>query len=225
MRQHNEDSYLDDPDNRLWAVADGMGGHEAGDVASQAIVRHLRQLVRAPRVVDYVDHVDDALAAANAELINYAQTHRLQMVGSTACVLADAGHYMLCAWAGDSRIYQLDGTGLRQLTIDHNQAREMISTGQFTAADLQSNAQAAALVRAVGAEQNLVVEWSVAEAKPHDVFLLCSDGITKEMTDQEIASELAKPVQVKEIADKLVDTCLARGARDNITAVVVRVEA
>ena len=225
MRQHNEDSYLDDPDNRLWAVADGMGGHEAGDVASQAIVRHLRQLVRAPRVVDYVDHVDDALAAANAELINYAQAHRLQMVGSTACVLADAGHYMLCAWAGDSRIYQLAGTGLRQLTIDHNQAREMISTGQFSAADLQSNAQAAALVRAVGAERNLVVEWSVAETKPHDVFLLCSDGITKEMTDQEIASELARPVQVKDIVDKLVETCLARGARDNITAVVVRVEA
>ncbi len=225
MRQHNEDSYLDDPDNQLWAVADGMGGHEAGDVASQAIVRHLRQLVRAPRVVDYVDLVDDALAAANAELIDYAQTHRLQMVGSTACVLADAGHYMLCAWAGDSRIYQLDGKGLRQLTVDHNQAREMISTGQFSAADLQSNAQAAALVRAVGAEQNLVVEWSVADAKPRDVFLLCSDGVTKEMTDQEIADELAKPVEVKEIADKLVDTCLARGARDNITAVVVRVEA
>jgi len=225
VRQHNEDSYLDDPDNQLWAVADGMGGHEAGDVASQAIVRHLRQLVRAPRVVDYVDLVDDALAAANAELIDYAQTHRLQMVGSTACVLADAGHYMLCAWAGDSRIYQLDGKGLRQLTVDHNQAREMISTGQFSAADLQSNAQAAALVRAVGAEQNLVVEWSVADAKPRDVFLLCSDGVTKEMTDQEIADELAKPVEVKEIADKLVDTCLARGARDNITAVVVRVEA
>lgn len=225
MRQHNEDSYLDDPDNRLWAVADGMGGHEAGDVASQTIVRHLRQLVRAPQVVDYVDRVDDALAAANAELINYAKTHRLQMVGSTACVLADAGHYMLCAWAGDSRVYQLNGSGFRQLTIDHNQAREMMSTGQFSAADLQSNAQAAALVRAVGAEPNLVVEWAVAEARPNDVFLLCSDGVTKEMTDDEIAGELGKRTQVKEIADKLVETCLARGARDNITAVVVRVEA
>jgi protein phosphatase len=224
VRSHNEDSYLDDSDNRLWAVADGMGGHEAGDVASQAIVRHLREVVRPNLAVDYVDRVDDALAAVNAELIGYAQTHRLQMVGSTAVVLADAGHYMLCAWAGDSRIYRLSAGGLRQLTTDHNQAREMISTGQFSAAELQSNAHAGALVRAVGAEPNLVVEWVVTEAAPDDVFLLCSDGITKEMSDPEIADALGRSTRVKEIGDSLVDTCLARGARDNITVVVVRVE-
>lgn len=224
VRSHNEDSYLDDPANRLWAVADGMGGHEAGDVASQTIVRHLAEVVRTPQAVDYVDRVEDALAAANAELIGYAQTHRLQMVGSTAVVLADAGHYMLCAWAGDSRIYRLSAAGIRQLTTDHNQAREMMSTGQFSAADLQSNAHAGALVRAVGAEPNLVVEWVVSEAAPNDVFLLCSDGITKEMSDSEIAEALGRSKQAKEIADSLLDTCLARGARDNITAVVVRVE-
>ena len=224
VRSHNEDSYLDDPDNRLWAVADGMGGHEAGDIASQAIVRHLREVVRTPQAVDYVDRVEDALSAVNAELIGYAQTHRLQMVGSTAVVLADAGHYMLCAWAGDSRIYRLSASGIRQLTTDHNQAREMMSTGQFSAADLQSNAHAGALVRAVGAEPNLVVEWVVSEAAPNDVFLLCSDGITKEMSDDGIAEVLGRTKRVKEMADSLVDTCLARGARDNITAVVVRVE-
>ena len=224
VRSHNEDSYLDDPDNRLWAVADGMGGHEAGDIASQTIVRHLSEIVRPPQAVDFVDRVEDALAAVNAELIGYAQTHRLQMVGSTAVVLADAGQYMMCAWAGDSRIYRLSAAGLRQLTTDHNQAREMMSTGQFSAADLQSNAHAGALVRAVGAEPNLVVEWAVSEAAPNDVFLLCSDGITKEMSDGEIAEALGRSKQVKEIADTLVDTCLARGARDNITAVVVRVE-
>ena len=133
MRSHNEDSYLDDPANRLWAVADGMGGHEAGDVASQAIVRQLGEVVRTPHAVDYVDRVEDALTAANTELIDYAQTHNLQMVGSTAVVLADAGRYMLCGWAGDSRVYRLGASGLRQLTTDHNQAREMMSTGQFSA--------------------------------------------------------------------------------------------
>jgi protein phosphatase len=224
VRSHNEDSFLDDPVNRLWAVADGMGGHEAGDVASQAIVRHLRGVVRTPKAVDYVDRIDDALAAVNAELIDYAQTHRLQMVGSTAALLADAGAYMLCAWAGDSRVYHLGGDGLRQLTVDHNQAREMVSTGQFSAAELQNNAQAGALVRAVGAEPNLVVEWSAAETAPHDVFLLCSDGVTKEMSDADIAGALAQPVSVQDIAENIVATCLARGARDNITAVVVRVE-
>lgn len=224
VRSHNEDSYLDDPANRLWAVADGMGGHEAGDVASQTIVRHLREMVRPPKVVDLVDCIDDALAAANNELIQYAQTHRLQMVGSTAALLTDAGHYMLCAWAGDSRVYQLGRSGLRQLTDDHNQAREMMATGQFSAADFQNHAQGAALVRAVGAEHNLVVEWSAAETSARDVFLLCSDGVTKEMSDDEIAGALAQNGPVKDIAEGIVATCLSRGARDNITAVVVRVE-
>lgn len=224
VRSHNEDSYLDDPENRLWAVADGMGGHEAGDIASQAIVRHLREVTRTPNAVDFVDRVEDALTAVNAELIEYAQANRLQMVGSTAAVLADAGHYMLCGWAGDSRIYRWSANGIRQLTTDHNQAREMMSTGQFSAADLQSSAHAGALVRAVGAEPNLVVEWAVSDAAPEDVFLLCSDGITKEMSDNEIADALGRSKRVKEIGDALVDTCLARGARDNITVVVVRVE-
>lgn len=224
VRSHNEDSYLDDPDNRLWAVADGMGGHEAGDIASQAIVRRLREVVRPPQAVDYVDCVEDALTAVNAELIGYAQSNRLQMVGSTAVVLADAGQYMLCAWAGDSRVYRLSAAGFRQLTTDHNQAREMMSTGQFSAADLQSNAHAGALVRAVGAEPDLIVEWVVSDAAANDVFLLCSDGITKEMSDDEIADALGRSKSVKDIGDLLVDTCLARGARDNITVVVVRVE-
>lgn len=225
VRAHNEDSYLDDAGNRLWVVADGMGGHEAGDVASQAIVRHLRDVTRTPHTVDYVDRLDDALAAANAELIEYARQHRLQMVGSTAVVLADAGHYMLCAWAGDSRIYQRDARGLRQLTSDHTQASEMMSTGQFSAADLQSTPQGGALVRAVGAEPNLVVEWAAAEAAPSDVFLLCSDGVPKEMGDDEIAAALSQSGSAQDIANRLIETCLSRGARDNITAVVVRVEA
>lgn len=225
VRSHNEDSYLDDPDNRLWVVADGMGGHAAGDVASQSIVKHLRELVRPPKTVDYVDRVDDALGAANAELIDYAHRHELQIVGSTAVVLLDAGSFMLCAWAGDSRIYQHAGSGLRQLTRDHTQAREMLSTGAFSAAELQNNAQAAALVRAVGAESALVVEWAAADASARDVFLLCSDGVTKEMSDAEIGAVLAQPGSVSEIANTLVETCLSRGARDNITAVVVRVEA
>lgn len=225
VRAHNEDAYLDDATNRLWAVADGMGGHEAGDVASQAIVRELAKLQRTARAVDQVDQVDDALARVNAELIEYAHTHRLQMVGSTAVVLTDAGHYMLCAWAGDSRIYQRRAGGLAQLTADHNQAREMLSTGQFSTDDAQHHAQGSALVRAVGAEPTLVVEWTAAEAEAGDVFLLCSDGVPKEIDEAELTELLGQPGSAQDLANRLIDTCLARGARDNITAVVVRVEA
>lgn len=224
VRSHNEDAFLDDPTNRLWAVADGMGGHSAGDIASQAVMRHLTAVVRPPQTADYVDRIDDALAAANQELLSYAQAHRLQLVGSTAAVLIDAGHYMLCGWAGDSRVYQHAGGGLRMLTTDHNQAREMRAAGTFNDAEIETNAQASALVRAIGAEPGLVVEWTLADAATHDVFLLCSDGVTKEMTESEIAGVLAQSAAVAEITAQIVETCLKRGARDNITAVVVRVE-
>lgn len=225
VRSHNEDAFLDDADQHLWAVADGMGGHAAGDVASQAVVRHLRELKSASRIADRVDGVDDALAAANAELVAYAQTHALQLVGSTAVVMLDVGRYVLCAWAGDSRVYRHSGDKLVQLTTDHTHAREMMSTGSFSAAEIRNNTQSAALVRAIGAEAMLVVEWTAADAAPQDVFLLCSDGIYKEMRDAEIASVLAQAGSVRELADALIDTCLARGARDNVTAVVVRIEA
>lgn len=225
VRNHNEDAFLDDPANRLWAVADGMGGHAAGDVASQCVVRHLGSLSRPAGTADFLDRIDDALAAANEELLRYASEHRLQLVGSTAVVMVDAGRYMLCGWAGDSRIYQHSRLGFRQITLDHNQAREMRAAGTFSPAEIELSAQSSALVRAVGAEKDLFVEWTVADATPHDVFLLCSDGVPKEMTDAEIAVALARPEPVERISESIVQTCLARGARDNITAVVVRVEA
>lgn len=215
---------LDDAGNRLWAVADGMGGHSAGDVASNAIVEKLRGLVRPPSTADYVDRVDDAIAEVNAYLIKYARDRHLQLVGSTAVVLLAAERFMLYAWTGDSRIYQWAGGGLRRLTADHTQAQQMLSTGQFSAADIQRAPDAGALVRAVGAEPDLVVEWGACDAAPHDVFLLCSDGVTKELSDQEIGEMLSGRGTVEEIADTILETCLARGARDNVTALVVRVD-
>lgn len=224
MRSHNEDAMLDDPGNRLWVVADGMGGHSAGDVASRAIVEKLGKVVRPPATADYADRIDDAIAEVNLDLIKYARDRNLQLVGSTAVVLAAADEFMLFAWTGDSRLYQLAGGGLRRLTADHTQAQQMMSTGQFSAAEINRSPDAAALVRAVGAEPDLVVEWGACDAAPHDVFLLCSDGITKELTDSEIADLLSQPGSAQEIADSLVDTCLSRGARDNVTALVVKVD-
>ncbi len=223
VRTYNEDAFLDDPVKRLWAVADGMGGHAAGDVASQAIVRRLGEIERPNSTAEHVDRIDDALIACNAELVRYAQEHKLDLVGSTAVVLVDAGDYMLCGWVGDSRAYQHSKDGFRALTTDHSQAQEMKDSGAFSAAEVERQEQSGALVRAVGAESRLVVQWVLANAAPGDVFLLCSDGVTKEMSDEDLAQALSTPGTAKELAHSLVETCLARGARDNTTVVVVRV--
>lgn len=223
VRSHNEDAFLADGARGLWAVADGMGGHDAGDIASQAVVASLGKADRPAEAVAYVDVIDDAVEAVNTSLINYAAEHRLKLVGTTVALLLDAGGYMLCAWAGDSRVYKLDGLGLRQITTDHSEPSNPVATGQFSAAQLQSP-HTGALLRAVGAVSELVMEWVAVEAARGDVFLLCSDGITKELPDDDIAAILARPVSPGDCAETLIENCLARGARDNCTAVVVRVD-
>lgn len=224
VRAHNEDVFLDDPAGRLWVVADGMGGHAAGDVASQAVVRHLQEVGRRANAGDYIDAIDDALAAANAELVDYAVRNGLDVVGTTVVVLLDAGTYFLCGWAGDSRAYHMAGGSLRQLSKDHVHERPASRSSQVSPADALAHAHSGALLRAVGASQDLVVEWRVVEVAPHDVLLLCSDGITKELTDADIGAVLARSAPADEMANELVAASLAHGGRDNITVVVVRVD-
>ncbi|MGQ0697740.1 MAG: PP2C family protein-serine/threonine phosphatase [Panacagrimonas sp.] len=221
VRSHNEDAFLDDALNRLWVVADGMGGHAAGDVASQTVIRHLQQVAGSAPTADYVDRIDDALAAANAELVVYAREHGVGVVGTTAVVLLDAGPYMLCAWVGDSRLYRLSGGSIEQVTTDHVQT----SAARASSSGAHKSAHSGALLRAVGAEAELIVEWRVIEVAAGDVLLVCSDGVTKELSDREIATFLAQASPLQELVDALVNTCLARGGHDNITAIVVRVEA
>lgn len=224
VRAHNEDVFLNDPEGRLWVVADGMGGHAAGDVASQTVVRHLQQVGRRSSVGDHIDAIDDALVAANDELVEYARSNGLDVVGTTVVLLLDAGSYLLCGWAGDSRAYQLAGGALRQLSKDHVHERPMASSSGRSSADLLAHAHSGALLRAVGASHDLVVEWRVVEVAPHDVLLLCSDGITKEMTDADIGAVLARAAPANEMADALVAASLEHGGRDNITAVVVQID-
>lgn len=224
VRTHNEDAFLSDPDKRLWAVADGMGGHAAGDVASLATMRRLSAIERPASTADFIDQIDDALIAANGELITYARERQLDMVGSTAVVLVDAGDYMLCGWVGDSRAYRCANGQMKALTTDHSQGQEMLDSGAFSEREVREQQQSGALVRAIGAEKQLVVQWVAAAAGPGDVFLLCSDGVTKELSEEEMSAILGAPASASEIAGRLIESCLQRGARDNTTAVVVRVE-
>lgn len=224
MRTHNEDAFLSNPDKRLWAVADGMGGHSAGDVASQTTVRRLDAVERPAGTAEFVNLIDDALMAANDELIVYARENDLELVGSTAVVLFDAGDYMMCGWVGDSRCYKVSDGQISALTTDHSQGQEMIDSGAFTAEEVEQQHQAAALVRAIGAEKRLVAQWVVSPAQPGECFLLCSDGVTKEIEEDEIGQILSKADGAQDGASRLIQTCLDRGARDNITAVVVKVE-
>lgn len=205
VRRRNEDAVLALPDAGLWAVADGMGGHADGDVASREVVETLAVCAGRHRGRVLVERVPEALQAANRELIRYGAG---RVVGSTVAVLVLEDENYHCFWAGDSRIYLWRDRGLRQLTEDH-------VAGPGTA-------WPDALTRAVGVEPDLEPAYRTGYLYERDVLLLCTDGLTKVVDDVTIAG-LLDSTAPQHACRRLVDAALVRGGPDNVSCVTVAV--
>ena len=230
VRSINEDSYLERPDIGLWAVADGMGGHEAGDVASRTVIE---ELTRVPAPISreaVIGNIEQRLHTANERLLDYAA--RLEeggIVGSTVVVLACHAGTALCFWAGDSRIYRYRDGALQRLTQDHSQVQELVRLGLIDRAEAETHPLSNVVTRAVGVAEALNLDTESHELGPGDVFLLCSDGLTAHIRDEEIAAVLAAvaesrtPGVCRTAADGLLERTLEQGARDNVTLVIVQV--
>ncbi len=200
-RALNQDALLMRPDIAVWAVADGVGGHEAGEVASRVVVDHLERLLPPLGVTAMLDDVEAMLGDANAALCSRAGTIRDDaIVASTVAVLTLLDGHAGVVWSGDSRVYRLRGGHLTCVTRDH--------------------AEAGTVRHAVGSAPELVTERAVAAAWPDDRYLLCSDGLTKALSEAEITAHLALPTAEDAVA-ALMDDSLVAGARDNVTAIVV----
>lgn len=223
VRRHNEDSILVRDDVGLWVVADGLGGHAAGDYASQMIVERLGRLPRSGSVFDFIEAIEDSLQQTNADLVSTALERGSDIIGSTVVVLVHDKDFMLCGWVGDSRAYCSEGGRLRQITRDHVHGTKDDVT-QFGGSAAAPQAGAGVLSRAVGAEERLFVDWVVAGNRPGTQFLLCSDGINKEMADDELDLECSRHPEPQALLTRLFDLSLQRAARDNISAVVVRLQ-
>ncbi|MGQ0587458.1 MAG: PP2C family protein-serine/threonine phosphatase [Gammaproteobacteria bacterium] len=224
VRSHNEDAFLDAPDRSLWVVADGMGGHSAGDVASAMIVESMGKLKPADDMPAFVELVDADLSAVNEKLRQHARERNVSLIGATVVALLGGKDFAAIGWAGDSRVYRFKDGKLEQMSRDHSTAQELMDTGQFTAAQLAGKQQGNTITRAVGGEEKLYLDWVVAELAPGTQFMLCSDGLTKEVPEPKIEEEFKKDLPPKELATALVDAALAAGGRDNVTVVVVRTE-
>lgn len=215
VRRINEDSMLDQPERGLWAVADGMGGHTLGDVASRMVVDALARL---PEVK--VSDVRACLNDVNRRLMTEAAMRNVQVIGSTAVVLLASGSQCNCVWAGDSRIYRYRDGVLQQLTRDHSHVEELVARGLLSPAEASRHPGHNLITRAIGVADLLELEESDTEVRADDMFVLCSDGLSNEVDPEQMATLLARH-DCKLAAQRLVDEALEHGGRDNVTVVVV----
>jgi protein phosphatase len=220
-RRSNEDSVLNRPDVALWAVADGMGGHLAGDVASQAITDALDRISLQGRLPEDVDRVEDTLLDVNEHLRLHARTScQGGTVGSTVVTLLVESGVGVVLWAGDSRLYRLRHGRLEQVTRDHNPVSDLLDSGVITEADALS-ADTNIITRAVGGQANLTLDIAVFDVDLGDTLLLCSDGLYRELDEAELA-EVLNGDSPGEIAEGLLSRCLSGAARDNVSLIVAR---
>ncbi|WP_350347822.1 protein phosphatase 2C domain-containing protein [Agromyces sp. G08B096] len=223
-RAGNEDSYL--AVAPAFVVADGMGGHDAGDRASVAVVAAFRSKVpEGPRTS--IDAVRTALALADTEVSRLAAS-TARGAGSTVAGVALIEHEGLPCWlvfnVGDSRVYRQLGTDLQQITVDHSLGQELVDGGSLRPDQLRDFAQRNVITRAIGAADSAADSW-LLPVTTGERLLICSDGLTGEVSDEAIRATLTMTGRAESAADALVKRALDAGGRDNVTVVVIDVVA
>ncbi len=223
-RGHNEDIFVNRPDFGLWAVADGAGGHQAGDVASEMIATTLETIPDVLSAEEILAQVRLRISATHTALQECAaRKGEGALVASTVVVLIVRHEHFACLWAGDSRAYLLRDQVLQQITRDHSLVQELVDAGALDAADADGHPHSNVITRAVGdLAETMELDKVTGRIEAGDRFLLCSDGLSKVLDDTAIA-ELMTGSVVAETAEKLVAEALARHTTDNVTAVVVEV--
>jgi serine/threonine protein phosphatase PrpC len=222
-RSINEDSILVETDRGLWAVADGMGGHEAGEIASTMVTDALRCLPDIADVDDLAGRAVEALREVNRQLIDLARSgDTKQTIGTTVVGLAVTDGSFRCFWLGDSRAYLLRDGELGRLTHDHSLVQNLVDAGMLSEDEAETHENANLITRAVGVAESCEVDIVSGEVRPGDQFVLASDGLTRLVRDQELAAELQRG-STEEVADRLIETVLARGAPDNVSLIITRI--
>ncbi len=221
VRDHNEDAFLDLSSEQLWVVADGAGGHEKGEVASQLIIDSLSKFIRSDDLTSNVDWIVNELRSVNQKLIRMRDNlPKGGLIGSTVCVLFLHEGHVVCLWSGDSRIYLYRNRKLHLLSRDHNRIDEFLRAG-FSEDELNGYSIAQQLTQAVGASSTLGVDVQLYEFIEEDRFLICSDGLTGELSHEEISGVFDRQSEVELTVNELISLVLKTRAGDNVTAVVI----
>jgi protein phosphatase len=221
IRRNNEDSYLVSTAAGLWAVADGMGGHDAGDLASKVVVDALRAIPPQSSAADLLARCEESLIQANLLMRETARQHGRGVIGTTLAGLLIYDAHYACVWSGDSRIYLVRGAQICQVSRDHTELQELLSAGAISAEEAGNWNRRNVITRAIGVFDEPELDMQDGALEPGDTFIICSDGLTNHVADDEILHcvTISPPQQA---CDTLISLTLDRGAADNVTVVIVR---
>ncbi|RCW87058.1 PP2C family protein-serine/threonine phosphatase [Paracoccus lutimaris] len=221
VRQQNEDSVGAFPEFGVWVVADGMGGHAAGDVASRIIVEELGSTGVAISAQDQRARVLERLSRAHLRILNHSRDSGLGGAGSTVAALLLHGSELACVWAGDSRIYLMREGRLTPLTRDHSEVALLVAAGALTEDQARTAPRRNVITRAIGIGPTVEPDIASGVIKDGDRLLLCSDGLTEHLSDAEIAAFAGRSLSAEGVAQALINETLQRGARDNVSVILV----
>jgi serine/threonine protein phosphatase PrpC len=221
VRTNNEDSFVARPEVGVWAVADGVGGYEAGEVASGMVAEALATVGKSASHGELMSRFEAKVEAAHAQIRAYSDENEGRMMGTTVAGLVIKETTGSCLWAGDSRVYRVRNGIIQQISRDHSEVQELLDRGAIGQEEAKTWPRKNVITRAVGIFDAPNLEVRTGEVAPGDLFVLCTDGLTNHVLDDEIAA-YANGQKAQRACDSLVDLTLQRGATDNVTVVMVR---
>lgn len=220
VRSINEDSILVLPEQRTWVVADGMGGHAAGDFASQVVVDRVAMMPQSEDPTEQMQALRQSILQAHDFLLKEVEMRGAGTIGATVVALMISNAHFVCFWAGDSRLYRLRGDTLEMLTTDHSVVADLVQAGKLTWDEAEHHPQSNAITRAVGVGDVLELDKIRGTVERGDRFLLCSDGLNKYAGIEKLREALTG-TPIETVTDKLMSIALDGGGADNISIIVV----
>ncbi len=222
-RSVNQDAIYCHDQNQLWFVADGMGGHKEGDRASRELVAAFEDVQLSSTMAERIVQIEKTVRDVNQLLQDYADEQlNGQRIGSTIVLLTVCQGVGALIWAGDSRAYQLNSQSIKQTSWDHSHVAELIKAGAMTEEEAANSKLGNVITRAVGAHDNLYFDHVLFPISSEQTYLLCSDGLTGELNDEEIKTLVNRHGCSQESADSLLSATYQRGARDNVSIILIQ---
>lgn len=222
VRSLNEDAFLTQPEIGLWTIADGMGGHDGGGIASKMIVDSLQVLSIKNNLDTFVNDIEDTIIAVNKTLLEYSRAKlNGRTIGSTFVSLLIKGNVGVCLWAGDSRLYRFRHNTLVQLSEDHSHVAELIKNGVISPEEAETHPDRNVITRAVGTSDRIDIDIALFDVNVGDQFLLCSDGLYNAVDTAEMINVINEN-ELSNAVDQLIQVALNNNASDNISAILVK---